>query len=716
MGRLFCYRMGVKLVYWTVFPNLHQRAWIDALRAAGCDVEVCYFGHYDAYRAALGWAEPTALPPQERRVSTLREALAAIPDYAARLIILTGYAERVYWDNVRFCEARGVPWCLIAEKSQGRARSWPLRRLFARHVNRSAVAAFGLGPEAVDDLVRGWGVRRDKVAELAYVTPGASIPAKPRPHAGFRFVFAGAFTHRKAVDVLARAWAEAAPRLPEATLRVIGAGPLGAAFDGLPRVERFGVCPPERIPEALDDCDCGILPSRFDGWGMAVAEYARAGLTLIATQTCGAAEPLVRPGRNGFIVPPEDVAALAQAMVDASALRPDAAPLAATGPEACAHRFLDRLARPAPYVPPRHLLHLVAGCWADGGGLSELVAATVLAQARAGFRVTLAFLGGQPEHPLVRDCRRAGATVWVFPRSKPHCLYFSRAMLRVLPRLVRRATTVRIYSLWTFPVWWAATLARLYAVPYAIAPQGCLDPVRRAYGRLRKTLAWLCFDRWALAGAAWLHATSRAEAGWMRDALGRRCPPIRVIPNGVDGDLLDAVPDRPRTQTFLFLGRLHPLKGLDLLAEAWRLADLGPAWRLVVAGPADGAEPPYAPGIEVLGPLYGEAKARALKSAACLVLPTRSENFGIVVAEALWCRTPVICTKGAPWPELGEYWVDVSAEAIADALRRFAAMSPADREARFAPLFAAARERFAWPALARALADDAPPPTPPDSK
>ena len=708
--------MGVKLVYWTVFPNLHQRAWIDALRAAGCDVEVCYFGHYDAYRAALGWAEPTALPPQERRVSTLREALAAIPDYAARLIILTGYAERVYWDNVRFCEARGVPWCLIAEKSQGRARSWPLRRLFARHVNRSAVAAFGLGPEAVDDLVRGWGVRRDKAAELAYATPGASTPAKPRPHAGFRFVFAGAFTHRKAVDVLARAWAEAAPRLPEATLRVIGAGPLGAAFDGLPRVERFGVCPPERIPEALDDCDCGILPSRFDGWGMAVAEYARAGLTLIATQTCGAAEPLVRPGRNGFIVPPEDVAALAQAMVDASALRPDAAPLAATGPEACAHRFLDRLAHPAPYVPPRHLLHLVAGCWADGGGLSELVAATVLAQARAGFRVTLAFLGGQPEHPLVRDCRRAGATVWVFPRSKPHCLYFSRAMLRVLPRLVRRATTVRIYSLWTFPVWWAATLARLYAVPYAIAPQGCLDPVRRAYGRLRKTLAWLCFDRWALAGAAWLHATSRAEAGWMRDALGRRCPPIRVIPNGVDGDLLDAVPDRPRTQTFLFLGRLHPLKGLDLLAEAWRLADLGPAWRLVVAGPADGAEPPYAPGIEVLGPLYGEAKARALKSAACLVLPTRSENFGIVVAEALWCRTPVICTKGAPWPELGEYWVDVSAEALADALRRFAALTPAAREARFAPLFAAARERFAWPALARALADDAPPPTPLDSK
>ena len=696
----------MKLVFWTVFPNLHQRAWIDALRAAGCDVEVCYFGHYDAYRAALGWEEPAELPPQERRVGTLREALVAIPDYAERLIVLTGYAERIYWENLRFCEAHGVRWALLIEKTQGRLRSWPLRRRFARHVNRSAVAAFGLGPEAVDDLVRGWGVRRDKVAELAYVTPGALVPAKPRPHTGFRFVFAGAFSRRKAVDVLARAWAQAAPYLPGATLRVVGAGPLAAAFDGLPRVERYGVCPPERIHEALADCDCGVLPSRFDGWGMALAEYARAGLTLIATQTCGAAEPLIRPGRNGFIVPPEDVAALAQAMEDAPNLRPDPAPLSATDPDGCARCFLERLARPAPYLPPRHLLHVAAGCWQTGGGLSESLAETVLAQARQGLRVTLAFLGGQAEHPLVRDCRRAGATVWVFPRSRPHAIYFSRAMLRALPRLIRRATQVHVHGCWTFPVWWAAALARCYRVPYALSPHGSLDPVRRAYGRLRKAIAWLCFDRRTFIGAAWLRATAPVEAAWIRDALGRRCPPIRVIPTGVDGDLLDAVPPQPRAQTFLYLGRLHPLKGLDLLTEAWAQSGLArEGWRLVVAGPADGAEPPRGPGIEALGPLYGADKARALKSAACLILPTRSENFGIVVAEALWCRTPVICTKGAPWPALGDFWVDVSAPALAEAMRRFAAMDAAAREARFAPLFEEARRRFAWPALAQALAE-----------
>ncbi len=695
------YSKRMRLVYWTIFPNGHQRAWIDALRAAGHDVEVCYFGHYDAYRTALGWVEPEALPPQERRARSLAEARAAIPDYDARLIVLTGYAERVYWEHVRHCERNGVRWCLVAEKSQGRARSWPLRRAFARHVNRSAWRAFGLGPEAVDDLVRGWGVRRELVSELAYATPGACVT--PRPHAGFRFVFAGALTWRKAVDVLARAWAAYAPRHPEATLRVIGEGPLGHVLDGLPRVERVGVLPPERIAGALADCDCGILPSRFDGWGMALAEYARAGLTLLATQTCGAAEPLIRPGRNGLILAPGDAAALEQAMEDAPALRPDAAPLLeATAPAACAARFAE--ARPA--TPPRHHLHVVAGCWANGGGLSELVAAIALEQARQGLRVSLAFLGGQAEHPLVRECRRAGVTVWVFPRSRPHALYFSRAMARALPRLVRRATFVHIHCCWTFPVWAAAALARHFRVPYALSPHGSLDPVRRAYGRLRKALAWRCFDRRALAGAAWLHATAETEAGWLRDALGARCPPIRVIPNGVDAATLDAVPPQPRGKAFLFLGRLHPLKGLDLLDEAWARSGLAAeGWRLVVAGPPDGAAAPAGPGVEVVGPLHGAAKARALKAAACLVLPTRSENFAIVVAEALWCRTPVICTRGAPWPELGDFWVGVSAEALADALRRFAAMPPAAREARFAPLFAMARERFAWPGIAARLAE-----------
>ncbi len=354
------------------------------------------------------------------------------------------------------------------------------------------------------------------------------------------------------------------------------------------------------------------------------------------------------------------------------------------------------------------ILHVAAGCWADGGGLSEAVAWLAYEQARQGCRVTLAFLGAAAEHPMVGRCREAGVRVRTFHWPLRNPLFLSLGLLTALPRLAREADRVHIHGCWTFPVWWAARCARKARVPYLHSAHGSLDPVRRAHGRRRKALAWALFDRRVLRGAALLHATSEREAQWLRDALGETCPPIRMVPLGVDGELLDSVPPQPRAKTFLYLGRLHPLKGLDLLAEAWKKAALGPEWTLRIVGMADGATPPCSPGIHLLPPLYGREKAVALRSAACLVLPTRSENFGLVVAEALWCRTPVICTRGAPWPELGEFWVETSSEALADALRRMAALSPEARKARFAPLFASARERFSWAACAAALTGEWP--------
>lgn len=350
------------------------------------------------------------------------------------------------------------------------------------------------------------------------------------------------------------------------------------------------------------------------------------------------------------------------------------------------------------------LVHLVAGCWANGGGLSELVAATVLAQAQAGHAVTLLFLDGEPEHPLVARCREAGVEVRVFKRSPIlKKLFLSFDLACHLDAFLRGATHLYLYSCWTFPVWWAAARARSLGVPYSVAPQGCLDPVRRAYGKVRKWVAWYCFDRRNLTRAAWLHATAEMEANWMRAALGSACPPIRIVPNGVDGALFDSVPAQVRTQSVLYLGRLHPLKGLDLLLEAWQSLAPSPEWELVIAGPAEGAAIPDMPGVRQLPPCYGADKVRLMKSASMVVLPTRSENFGIVVAEALWCRTPVICTKGAPWSILGEDWVEVSAEAIAAALKNLMALTPEAREQRFAPCFNTAATAYNWHTIATQL-------------
>ncbi len=200
-------------------------------------------------------------------------------------------------------------------------------------------------------------------------------------------------------------------------------------------------------------------------------------------------------------------------------------------------------------------------------------------------------------------------------------------------------------------------------------------------------------------------------------------------------------------KTVLYLGRLHPLKGLDLLVEAWRsvrsslvhycdsalVADdqqtVGSGQSavgsdstharmnsctnellLVIAGPDEQgtlkalkeqvARLGLEASVKFAGPVYGEEKWRMLRSADVFVLPSRSENFGIVVAEALACSVPVICTKGAPWSELQGYcdhavvamtsvktrtgragwWVDVGVEPLAEALRE--ALSLTDEERR----------------------------------
>jgi glycosyltransferase involved in cell wall biosynthesis len=360
--------------------------------------------------------------------------------------------------------------------------------------------------------------------------------------------------------------------------------------------------------------------------------------------------------------------------------------------------------RTPPKITPPHLVHLVAGCWANGGGLSEVVAATVLAQAQLGHRVTLLFLDGEAEHPLVAHCREAGVTVRIFHRLPLlKKLFLSRDLVRHLDDILQDATHLYLYSCWTFPIWWAAFRARRLHISYSLAPHGCLDPVRRAYGKFRKSLVWHLFDRHLLQHATWLHATAPIEASWMKAALGKHCPPIRIIPNGVDGELFDSVPEQSRTQSVLYLGRLHPLKGLDLLLDAWQRLAPSPEWELIIAGPSDGATLPSLPNVRVLPPCYGQDKVKLIKQAAFLILPTRSENFGIIVAEALWSHTPVICTKGAPWECLGQYWVDISADAIANALSTLMYCTPAQRTADFQSLFDSAHTDYHWQTIARLL-------------
>jgi glycosyltransferase involved in cell wall biosynthesis len=226
-----------------------------------------------------------------------------------------------------------------------------------------------------------------------------------------------------------------------------------------------------------------------------------------------------------------------------------------------------------------------------------------------------------------------------------------------------------------------------FGIPRVVSARGMLEPWARRYKQLKKKIAWFAYQRRDLTNAVYIHTTSEEEETNIA-RLGLRVP-VTVIPNGMDLPRLslNSLPERQSAaigeRTALFLSRIHPIKGLAMLIDAW--AGLRPdGWRLIIAGPDElGHSKKICEQVEryglqnvisVVGPQYGVEKERMIRGADLFILPTHSENFGLVIAEALAYGLPVLTTKGAPWSGLKEHacgwWVDPTTEAIACGLKQ----------------------------------------------
>ncbi len=262
-----------------------------------------------------------------------------------------------------------------------------------------------------------------------------------------------------------------------------------------------------------------------------------------------------------------------------------------------------------------------------------------------------------------------------------------------------------------------AARARGAGKPLIVSTRGMLTPWARRHKRWKKTLAWALYQRRDLAGAAALHATSQEEAEQLRAlGLGRR---VAMIPNGADLPDEASLPKRSgKGRRAVFLGRLYPVKGLPMLIEAW--ARVSPdGWRLEIAGPdtnghlRDLQAKVKALGLEdkvsFPGALEGEAKTAFLATADLFVLPSYSESFGMVVVEALACKTPVLTTTATPWRDLVEvgcgWWVDPTVEAISQALSAAVATSPGALAKMGETGRAFVKQKFGWPSVAQAFLD-----------
>jgi glycosyltransferase involved in cell wall biosynthesis len=312
-----------------------------------------------------------------------------------------------------------------------------------------------------------------------------------------------------------------------------------------------------------------------------------------------------------------------------------------------------------------------------------------------------------------------GVKVHYFPVTSPRRLYRSPAMARALEQRVAEFDVVHLHSVFLWPTLTAARLAKRNHIPYLIAPRGMLDSAAiRMRGWFRKKLWIAVFEKRVLRNADAIHVTSQLEAQALH-TLGLGVAPLVNVPNGVWGDWTGVQPvaelayDRAKRigNPVLFVGRLSHKKGLDQLVIA--LGQL-PGVHLNIAGPD---EHDYAQSlwrlarrngvtdrIRFLGLVNENERNELMRNASLLVLPSRSENFANVVAEAMLNGCPVLVSPhvgiasdavAAGAAALTEVDADAIATAISELLsapEQLASMGRAGAEL--------VRDRYGWASIA----------------
>jgi glycosyltransferase involved in cell wall biosynthesis len=343
------------------------------------------------------------------------------------------------------------------------------------------------------------------------------------------------------------------------------------------------------------------------------------------------------------------------------------------------------------------VVHVLASTRADHGGTSRSVPSLCEALDAEGVEVHLVTAVPADPVPDEKPILPQGDVHIHRIEEKPHLQRTLRSPLGFYRRLWSVVEDVEPDMIHDHGAWLpsnvaAAWVARRANVPLVVASRGMVTEWSLSHQARKKQAAWHLYQKYVFRQASLFHATAPAEVDDLR-TLGMT-QPIAVVPNGVE--IPDALPNGPPTdgKRALFLSRIHPKKGLPLLLDAW--ADLRPeGWTLELVGPSENghraeletqaSELGLDDDVVFSGSVPDADKWHKYATADLFVLPTHSENFGIVVAEALAAEVPVLTTTGAPWQELEAHecgWrVDPEPDAIRDTLATALRQSDATRTA-----------------------------------
>jgi len=355
----------------------------------------------------------------------------------------------------------------------------------------------------------------------------------------------------------------------------------------------------------------------------------------------------------------------------------------------------------------------------EGGGLGTSTVSLHRQMLKLGFESRLcATFSGAP-------CVPAEETIQ-FRRVGPGFLYMSPQLLRRADDLVSKSDVVHGHGLYVGPNQAFGHAARRRQKPLVYHVHGMFEPYILNRSRWKKKVAHLLFEDANFRHACLWRALTSKEADQIR-ARGIDAP-IVVVPNGVDLHEL-ARPEtddrqlRPLTQIdprlrALFLGRLHPKKGLDLLLPAWaRVNRFHNDWKLLIAGPDENGYKASLQSavtslqldstVEFIGPVTGKAKAALLHSASLFILPSYSEGFPMSLLEAMACSVPVVATSACNFPELAQaeagWECDPCLSSLTGALELALAAGPAERRQRGARGKQLVELNYTWPIIVQRL-------------
>lgn len=304
----------------------------------------------------------------------------------------------------------------------------------------------------------------------------------------------------------------------------------------------------------------------------------------------------------------------------------------------------------------------------QGGGLgSSAMALHSQLRANGEQSVLCSTRGGPVQH--------AAQGVLEYSRLKPDFVYFSPAMRREGTNLVRETDIVHGHGLYVGTNFIFGREARKQSKPLVYHTHGFFEPYILGRSRWKKRLAHWLFENANIRHVRLWRALTGKEADQIR-ACGYKAP-IVVAPNGLNlehyrpgesftGPIQTSLVTLPikRKKRLLFLGRIHPKKGLDLLLPAWAaLKRQHEEWELVIAGPDEQSHGQSMRALAVslglgdtivfAGTVTGKAKLALLHSADLFILPSYSEGMPMSLLEAMACGIPVLATHACNIPDIG---------------------------------------------------------------